>query len=128
MRKMFKTLKNQKGLTLVELLAVLVILAIIAAIAVPIITGIINDSQERADAAEALNVIQAAKLAENAGGLDCAATPVECTPDGLEDYIDAGNFTSVTSNAAGLYTINAYVDSDGVNQDWDENRLAEILE
>ncbi|WP_227396731.1 prepilin-type N-terminal cleavage/methylation domain-containing protein [Jeotgalibacillus aurantiacus] len=130
MRKMFKTIKNQKGLTLVELLAVLVILAIIAAIAVPIITGIIDDSQERADAAEALNVIQAAKLAESAGGLDCAATvsPAECTSAALTAYIDGVTFTSVTFDANGLYTINDYEDSNNVLQDYDEDEIAAILD
>ncbi|MCM1371117.1 MAG: prepilin-type N-terminal cleavage/methylation domain-containing protein [Clostridium sp.] len=41
---------NKKGFTLVELLAIIVILAIIALITVPIITNIIKNVQESADA------------------------------------------------------------------------------
>jgi type IV pilus assembly protein PilA len=59
-----KYLKNDKGLTLVELLAVIVILGIIAAIAVPSIGGIINKSKDDAKVADALQIINAAKLAQ----------------------------------------------------------------
>lgn len=57
-----KRLKNQRGLTLVELLAVIVILGIISAIAVPSIGGIIEKSKEDAIKADALQVLNAAKL------------------------------------------------------------------
>jgi type IV pilus assembly protein PilA len=58
-----KKLKDQKGLTLVELLAVVVILGIISAIAVPSIGGLIEKSKKDAQVAEALQIINAAKLA-----------------------------------------------------------------
>ncbi|MBU1141333.1 MAG: prepilin-type N-terminal cleavage/methylation domain-containing protein, partial [Firmicutes bacterium] len=48
---MTQTLRNKKGVTLVELLAVIVILGIIAAIAVPTIGGLI--ARQRANAAVA---------------------------------------------------------------------------
>ncbi len=60
---LLKRLKNQKGLTLIELLAVIVILGIIAAIAVPAIGGIIDNSKRDAHAANAIQMINAAKLA-----------------------------------------------------------------
>ncbi|WLR56186.1 type II secretion system protein [Mesobacillus subterraneus] len=61
-KQMKKTLKNQKGLTLIELLAVIVILGIIAAIAVPSIGGIINKTKKDAQVAEGIQIINAAKL------------------------------------------------------------------
>jgi type IV pilus assembly protein PilA len=63
LKKMKKLLKNERGLTLVELLAVIVILGIIAAIAVPSIGGVIKNSKEDAIVAEALQIIDAARLA-----------------------------------------------------------------
>lgn len=61
-----KRLKDQRGLTLIELLAVVVILGIISAIAVPNITGIINKADKEAEVAEALQIINAAKIANTA--------------------------------------------------------------
>jgi type IV pilus assembly protein PilA len=64
---MFKTLKNEKGLTLIELIAVLVILGIIAAIAIPTIGNTINTQKERAAQAEWSAIMSAARfyIAEN---------------------------------------------------------------
>lgn len=59
---MKKFLKNEKGLTLIELLAVIVILGIIAAIAIPSIGGIIQKSREDAVKADAIQVLNAAKV------------------------------------------------------------------
>lgn len=66
MRKHLKYLKKEKGMTLVELLAVLVILGIIAAIAVPMIGNILDNTDEKGEINDALNIISAAKLAEAA--------------------------------------------------------------
>ncbi len=59
---MFKTLRNKKGVTLVELLAVIVILGIIAAIAVPTIGGLIERQRVNAAEAEFDNAMEAARL------------------------------------------------------------------
>lgn len=62
LKKKFKLLKNQKGLTLIELLAVIVIIAIIAAIAIPAIGNIIENSRFNAVKADAINVLNAASI------------------------------------------------------------------
>ncbi|WP_283162774.1 type II secretion system protein [Tannockella kyphosi] len=52
-----KTLKNNKGFTLIELMVVVVILLILAAIAVPSFTGLIDEANETAAIAEARSVL-----------------------------------------------------------------------
>jgi type IV pilus assembly protein PilA len=95
-----KTLKNQKGLTLIELLAVIVILGIIAAIAVPAIGNVIANSKEKAYYAEALNVISAAKIAQASGATHDKITTTGTTAwkaekEALDTYVqvDTGKFT-----------------------------------
>ena len=81
-----KRIKNEKGLSLVELLAVIVILAIVAAIAIPAIGNIINDSRDKGQITDALNIISGAKLAhiENkcTNGA-CSATQIQPYADGI---------------------------------------------
>lgn len=85
-QRLKKQVKEQKGFTLVELLAVIVILGIIAAIAVPAIGNIINDSKEDAAISDALNIINAARIAQAAGDLNADDAPW--------NYDDLGNYIS----------------------------------
>jgi type IV pilus assembly protein PilA len=62
LKNLRKRTTDQKGLTLIELLAVIVILGIIAAIAVPSIGGLINKTKNDAKVAEAVQIVNAAKL------------------------------------------------------------------
>ncbi|HJV17667.1 MAG TPA: type II secretion system protein [Bacillales bacterium] len=62
LQKLKKRLKNQRGMTLVELLAVIVILGIISAIAVPSFGGLIDKTKKDANVAEAIQIINSAKL------------------------------------------------------------------
>ncbi|PLR93711.1 type IV pilin protein [Bacillus sp. T33-2] len=93
-----KKLKDQRGLTLVELLAVIVILGIIAAIAVPSIGNVIAKSREDAIKADALQILDAARLylIENempTGGI----TDTHLEPDYIDSVSSFGTYT-VTLN------------------------------
>ncbi|WML45553.1 type II secretion system protein [Neobacillus sp. PS3-40] len=83
LHKLKKRIKNQRGMTLVELLAVIVILGIISAIAVPSIGGIINKTKKDAKVAEAVQIINAAKLYNSTNPTDHSMNN-----DDLETYLD----------------------------------------
>ncbi|TYS51277.1 prepilin-type N-terminal cleavage/methylation domain-containing protein [Bacillus infantis] len=87
MFKKAQKLKNEKGLTLIELLAVIVILGIIAAIAIPSIGGIIQKSKEDAVKADAIAVLNAAKVYVAANPLADAGTAT-IPDDDLEQYVE----------------------------------------
>jgi type IV pilus assembly protein PilA len=91
-KKLGQRLKNEKGLTLIELLAVIVILGIIAAIAIPSIGGIIQKSKEDAVKADAIQVLNAAKLYVAANGID----KTTLTATDLENYVDKPSLTTYT--------------------------------
>lgn len=80
MGKLFKYMKNEKGLTLVELLAVLVILGIIGSIAVPTVGNIISDSRDKAIIADAQMMVSGAQIALAAG-------------EGVKDDPEEGDYT-----------------------------------
>ncbi|MEH7223084.1 type II secretion system protein [Bacillus sp. JJ1566] len=108
-----KYIKNQKGLTLIELLAVIVILGIIAAIAVPSIGNLINNTKEKAKVAEAVQIIDAAKLAHATKNSQTTwtydADPIVDGTIYLKDYLDSVNDTSFTVNYDGkTYTITGH--------------------
>lgn len=105
LKKMRKMLKNERGLTLIELLAVIVILGIIAAIAVPSIGKIIDNSKKDAQVAEALQIINAAKLSYAS---DSSVTSWENSSSLSEflDNVDDDDFTVTYS--AGSYTLTGH--------------------
>ncbi len=137
-------LKEQKGFTLIELLAVIVILGIIAAIAIPAIGNVISKSKDHAKVAEALQILDAAKLAYNdvdptvASPSGVTTTPVSptqatitsvtWTQAGLSKYLSkvedasfsvtytpATNVYTITGHdAAGTTTLDTAPDSDGI--------------
>ncbi|MBP3038110.1 type II secretion system protein [Bacillaceae bacterium Marseille-Q3522] len=82
-KKLRKYCKNERGLTLVELLAVIVILGIVAAIAVPSIGGIIDKSRDDATVAEALQIINAAKMDQ------ATSDATSWDQDALSDYLSS---------------------------------------
>ena len=97
---MLKTLRNKKGVTLVELLAVIVILGIIAAIAVPTIGGLIDRQRLNAAEAEFDNAVEAARLYFS----DESATTVTADTLFNENYLSADPF-----KAGVLFTISGNV-------------------
>ncbi len=76
---MLKTLKNQKGFTLVEVIVVAVIVLILAAVAIPLYNGYIKDSRQNVANNTAGSVASAFAAAKQAD-LDITATsPVSST-------------------------------------------------
>jgi type IV pilus assembly protein PilA len=107
LQKLKKRIKNQRGMTLVELLAVIVILGIISAIAIPSIGKVIENSKRDAIRADALQILNAAKLYAAENGVP--ETAIE--PDDLENYIENlttfdGNANEAASASNPTYTVN----------------------
>ncbi|RTR27321.1 prepilin-type N-terminal cleavage/methylation domain-containing protein [Robertmurraya yapensis] len=126
-----KRLKNQRGLTLVELLAVIVILGIVSAIAVPSIGGIIEKSKEDALKADAIQVLNAAKLYASSTTINA---PTLLTDDGdktLEQFLDIKSETdySITITPEdGAYTYAAITitrDGKTISNVTEENLLSD---
>ncbi|MEG2285990.1 MAG: prepilin-type N-terminal cleavage/methylation domain-containing protein [Eubacterium sp.] len=68
MMSLKKSLKNNKGFTLVELIVVLVILAILAAFTIPAMLGFVEDAKGKAAIAEAREVYVAAQATSTEAG------------------------------------------------------------
>lgn len=82
-----KNLQNEKGLTLVELLVVVVILGIISSIAVVSIGNIIGETKDKAKVTEAVQIINAAKLAHTTDGLDTNGWKSTANSNELDTFI-----------------------------------------
>lgn len=98
--KKFK--RNEKGLTLVELLAVIVILAIIGTIATVSVSNIIENSKKDAHVANAIQIINAAKLYEaSVGKADAKIEATTLINEGyLEPLIDPWKKDNTYGNSA----------------------------
>jgi type IV pilus assembly protein PilA len=114
MKKLFK---KQDGFTLVELLAVIVILAVIAAIAIPAVGHIINSSRQKAEANDALQIIDAAKLYMADGNVDTTSGTVKISPTDLSSYLNGTHsaFSEIvvtigSSSSDDTYTITGHTD------------------
>ncbi|MFT9599055.1 type IV pilin protein [Mesobacillus sp.] len=113
-----KKMKDQRGLTLVELLAVVVILGIVSAIAVPSIGGIINKTKDDAKVAEALQIINAAKLSHASNSSFTSWKHTKAATDGatvgeLSDMVenvktDSAGYTVTYSTADKTYSIKGH--------------------
>jgi type IV pilus assembly protein PilA len=103
-----KYVKNEKGLTLIELLVVIVILGIIAAIAVVSIGGIITKTKEKAAVTEAVQIINAAKLAHSTEG-----TSTSWDKAALSQYVSnlKDPSWSVSLDTNGVYSITNHEDA-----------------
>jgi type IV pilus assembly protein PilA len=97
-------LKNQKGLTLIELLAVVVILGIIAAIAIPSIGNLIEKSRIDAAKADAVQVLNAAKVYTASNGVPDDGVIKETD---LNGYVENGNLNPnyTVTVSEGVYTL-----------------------
>jgi type IV pilus assembly protein PilA len=116
-----KRLKNQRGLTLVELLAVIVILGIISAIAVPSIGNIIEDTRNDATVQDAIQIINAAKIAHAANSNTTSWTNVE----GLNDFLtSAEDETFTVTFASGTFSIENH-EVETIVDDTDNNGVTE---
>mgnify|MGYP001954660185 CR=1 FL=1 len=112
LKKIGKRLKDQRGLTLVELLAVIVILGIIAAIAVPSIGNVIAKSKFEAAKADAIQVINSAKLYVAANGTPSSDLTINSSDEDnkLAEFIEEVNNLdsySVTITTNGKITMTA---------------------
>lgn len=117
-----KVLKKEKGFTLIELLATLVIIGVIAAIAVPAIGNVIENSKNDAKVADALMIIDAAKLEKTENPSHNRWTyEGSATSAALKDYVDKvedQDWTVKYDSATKTYTITGHeISSKAISED-----------
>jgi type IV pilus assembly protein PilA len=129
-KKLGQRLKNEKGLTLIELLAVIVILGIIAAIAIPSIGGIIQKSKEDAIKADAIQVINGAKLYVAANGVPAEGETLEA--EELESFVDAPKLDEgysvavTTTGSATTFTLSGSAEAGNITITFENASIEQI--
>ncbi len=118
MKKFSQLLRNSRGLTLVELLAVVIILAIISTIAFVTITKVIDNAKKDAHIANAVQLINSAKLYEAGGGeIDSGVTSGDLNDAGFIGELinpwdtDDGDYEGTVNKSEDKYEVT--LDSDG---------------
>ncbi|MEK4147148.1 prepilin-type N-terminal cleavage/methylation domain-containing protein [Robertmurraya sp. FSL W8-0741] len=118
-----KQVNNQRGLTLVELLAVIVILGIIAAIAIPSIGKIIENTKIDSVKADAIQIINSAKIYYSETG-DDAITLKE-----LENHIELNSKFSDDTNVSvkeGEFRITGKGEKDNIEVEFSNVSISDI--
>lgn len=119
LKKLKNKMKDQRGLTLIELLAVIVILGIIAGIAIPSITKVIDNTKEKAKVAEALQIIDAARLAYADDSSKTSWSSTDSKND-LANYVSKlkdKTWTVTYDSSTNSYSITGHVAAQVVDKD-----------
>lgn len=94
---MQKTLKNERGVTLIELLAVIVILGIIAAIAVPAVMSNFDKAKENADSQTESIIIEAIQryFLDNPASTSTVKLNIAASESGVPNLVESGYLAQI---------------------------------